>query len=235
MVALRLYLCNLDLASPTAHRTLEVVHLCLLLNVVQHLRHVGLRLSIAPHLAVRTRRMLLLLLHPRYFLADLGQRLLALTCLALEPLRLSGQVVQLVLQRIEHLHCVARGELQPQQLVVALFDLLKVLLIFDLELIKVDYVKDLTHVLLLLQLPLHLLDLALERHILEPQLLRHRALCTQLLLHIPHSLLRNSLACAEILRACHNVPLELVRVLLDLRDPHVCLLHRRAERVEELL
>ena len=45
----------------------------------------------------------------------------------------------------------------------------------------------------------------------------------------------DDLAGAEVFGSGDNVTLELIRVLLDLRDAHVAFLHPRTQRVDELL
>jgi hypothetical protein len=44
-----------------------------------------------------------------------------------------------VLKAILCLHCIARSQLEPEEFIVPLLDLLKVLLILNLELVKIDH------------------------------------------------------------------------------------------------
>jgi hypothetical protein len=55
----------------------------------------------------------------------------------------AGDLAQLLLEAVQRGNRLTRRQLEPQQLVVALLDALQILLVLDLELIKVDDVQHL--------------------------------------------------------------------------------------------
>ena len=95
--------------------------------------------------------------------------------------------------------------------------------------------EDVAHLLLLAELGLDLLLGGLKSGVLEAQLLDHCFPLPELVLHVADDLLGHGFAGPHVLSSHDNVPLELVRLLLKLRDPDVRLLQHGAEGVDELL
>lgn len=85
-------------------------------------------------------------------------------------------VLELLLEAIESLHSLSRVELECKQLLVSFVDVLDVFLVLDLELVEVDELEVVAHLLLVLDLILGLHDLRLQRLVLQRQLLNQRIL-----------------------------------------------------------
>jgi hypothetical protein len=85
-------------------------------------------------------------------------------------------VLELLLEAIESLHSLSRVELECKQLLVSFVDVFDVFLVLDLELVEVDELEVVAHLLLVLDLILGLHDLRLQRLVLQRQLLNQRIL-----------------------------------------------------------
>ena len=85
-------------------------------------------------------------------------------------------VLELLLEAIECLHSLSRVKLECKQLLVSFVDVLDVFLVLDLELVEVDELEVVAHLLLVLDLILGLHDLRLQRLVLQRQLLNQRIL-----------------------------------------------------------
>mmetsp|Transcript_37447 Transcript_37447/g.89014 ORF Transcript_37447/g.89014 Transcript_37447/m.89014 type:complete len:316 (+) Transcript_37447:298-1245(+) len=222
--ALLLHLSDLELPLPVRHLLLQVLHLGGQVDVVHHLRTVRvLCLDLLDPVALLGA--LPSLLDALHVVAEPGEDRLALADLLPEPLPLGHELCESVLHVVQRLDCVPGAELHLEEFVVPLLDLLEVLLVLDLELVKVDDVEHLAHLLLLLQLLLHLGDLHLDRGVLHLELLDGDLLHPEAVLHEPQHLLRHRLPRSGVLRAYDDVPLELVGLLLRLGYAHVHRLH----------
>mmetsp|Transcript_4736 Transcript_4736/g.7063 ORF Transcript_4736/g.7063 Transcript_4736/m.7063 type:complete len:235 (-) Transcript_4736:25-729(-) len=208
------HLCYLHLSGPVPVHVLQLVHLLLLRDVVLHLRQLG-----EVGLLLHEPLLLLLLLgnlpgHHLVVRPDLLQLLRPRRYLLVQPLRLRHQLVQLVLQRVQRLHGLPRGHLELEQLLVALLDLGHVLLVLNLQLVEVDVVQHVAHLLLLAELAVYLVDLALESGVLELQLLNQGVPLAQLVLHVAHHLFCYSSSSSHVLSSHNNVTLELICITL---------------------
>lgn len=83
------------------------------------------------------------------------------------------------------LHSLAGGELEADELLVLGVDRLHVLLVLDLQLVKVHQVKHFAHLLLVCQLRLELCDRCLVGRVLERHLLQQHLLAVHLVLKEP--------------------------------------------------
>lgn len=108
------------------------------------------------------------------------------------------------------------------------------LLVLDLQLMKVDELEVITHLLLVLDLILRLHDLRLQRLILQRQLLDQRVLRLLLVLQVLHELLSVVLAGPAVFSGGEEAT-EVEGFLTDLGDGEVGALQDGLETLEECL
>lgn len=108
-------------------------------------------------------------------------------------------VLELLLEGVECLHGLARVQLEGEELLIALVDVLHVLLVLYLQLMEVDELEVVAHLLLVLDLRLGLGDLRLKRGVLQGQLPDERVLGPLFVLHVLHELFGIVFASASIL------------------------------------
>mmetsp|Transcript_29808 Transcript_29808/g.65138 ORF Transcript_29808/g.65138 Transcript_29808/m.65138 type:complete len:257 (+) Transcript_29808:93-863(+) len=215
---------DLYLPLPVRRLLLKLRHVRLQLDVVHRLGLLGV-------LLLRLERLVLLLrLHALLddaadVLLEVGQLLRALRRLLAQKVALCRQVTQLLLQVVQHLDSFASGELQPEQLIVALLNLFQILLILNLQLVEVDHVEHLAHLLFLLQLLFHLGDLVFKCGIFQPQLFNHCVLRTRTPLNVSQHLLCHRFTGSEVLCPDHDVAFEFICILFRLCNPQIGLLH----------
>ena len=107
-------------------------------------------------------------------------------------------VLELLLEAIECLHSLSRVELECKQLLVSFVDVLDVFLVLDLELVEVDELEVVAHLLLVLDLILGLHDLRLQRLVLQRQLLNQRILRLLLVVKVLRQLFSIVLASSAV-------------------------------------
>lgn len=186
---LRCHFSYLNLSLPVLNAVLQVHSGVLLVHELQWIGHVGdlqlqgllLLLQVASAVDLITGLLDVLL----------GAHLLILFSfhVSVDALLHAHGVLQLLLQGVQGLHGFARVQFQGQQLLISLIDVLHMFLVFNLELVEVDELEVVSHLLLVLDLRLSLRDLRLQRRILKGQLADQSVLSTLLVLHVFHQLL----------------------------------------------
>lgn len=143
-------------------------------------------------------------------------------------------VGELLLQLVEGLLRGGGLQLQLDQGLVALVDVLHELLVLDLQLMEVNELQVVAHLVLVLDLGLRLQDLALEGHVLALQLVDQLFLLLQLVEHVLAQLLGVILANAPVLRGRKETP-EVEGLFPDLGNRKIGALEDGLQALEQSL
>jgi len=225
---------NLDFAFVVLDGDLQSILFVLLghkLDGVRHVLHLCLQSAVLSTLLV--------LLHD--LLVSLSNSLLCLGLLSLHDLHVrvglllvADGISQLLLKAVQSLHCLSGVKLQRKQLLVALFDILHMLLVLNLQLMEIDELQVVTHLLLVSDLGLSLKNLLLERYILELQLVDKCLLCLELVVHVLQQFLSIVLSSPTVF-SCRKETAEIKRFLSNLGDGQVCAFKNGLKSFQEKL
>ena len=129
-------------------------------------------------------------------------------------------ILELLFERVECLHGLPRVQLKRQQLLIAFINVLHMLLVLNLQLMEVDKLQVITHLLFVLDLRLGLGDLRLQGRVLEGKLPDEGILCAFLVFHVLNELFGIIFASATIL-SCGEESTEIEGFLSYLSDGQI--------------